>query len=179
MKNVLILLSLLLILPVFCVAQEKTESVSFDILNFFVGEWLGEETGKAGIGKGEREYSFILKNKYLFVNNKSVFEPQEKNPEGEIHVDQGYFSFDNFRNLIVLREFHGEGFVIQYTLDSLSEDKKTMIFLSEAMENAPDGTRARQTFRIQNDNQFNEVFELAFQGKEFSVFLENRWTRKE
>lgn len=179
MKKALLICTLFLLVPAFCAAQEETEPISFDILNFFAGQWLGEETGKAGIGKGEREYSFVLKDKFLFVNNKSTFEPQEKNPEGEIHVDQGFFSLDKGRNIIVLREFHGEGFVIQYTLNSLSEDKKTMIFLSESMENAPGGMRARQTFSIQNENEFTEVFELAFPEKDFTVFLENRWTRKQ
>jgi hypothetical protein len=81
------------------------------------------------------------------------------------------------REKYILREFHSEGFINQYVIDSLSADNKTMIFVSEAIENIPPGWRARLSFRIQNENEFHETFELAAPGKDFSIFLENKWTR--
>lgn len=175
MKTVLI--SSVLLLTCCLMAQNKSEIQSTSPFEYFEGSWTGKETGKSGIGQGEREYQFILDHNYLFQENKSVFEPQEKNPKGEIHQDWAFYSYDKMREKYILREFHSEGFVNQYTLDSLSADGKTMIFVSEAIENVPDGWRARVSFMIQNENKFSETFELAGLGKEFSQVLENKWTR--
>ena len=54
------------------------------------------------------------------------------------------------RKTFVFRQFHGEGFVNQYTLDSLSGDKKMLVFVSEAIENIPQGWRARETYIHRN-----------------------------
>ncbi len=63
-------------------AQEGEERDVWKPFKYFVGSWEGHETGAAGIGKGEREYSFIMNDRFLHAKNRSVFEPQEKNPEG-------------------------------------------------------------------------------------------------
>jgi hypothetical protein len=160
-------------------AQEKIPEDIWKPFRYFVGSWVGHETGKAGIGEGERTFEFIMGEKYLFYKNVSRFEPQEKNPKGEIHEDWTFFSFDNNRQAFILREFHSEGFVNKYVLDSLSQDNTTFVFISESSENAPVGLRARVTFSILNENKFREIFELAFPGKDFSIWLENIWTRKE
>jgi lysophospholipase L1-like esterase len=171
---------ILIVLGMVCqiFAQDKTDTDIWKSFRFFEGEWTGEETGKAGVGKGERNIEFIMNEKYLFYQNVSRFEPQVNNPEGETHEDWTFFSFDNNRKTFVLREFHSEGFVNQYTLTSQSEDGTNFVFISENVENAPSGMRARVTLNILNRNMFKETFELALPGKEFSFWLENNWTRK-
>jgi hypothetical protein len=104
------------------------------------------------------------------VKNKSTYEPQEKNPKGEVHEDIGYISYDRMRKKFVLRQFHVEGFVNQFALDSISSDGKTIVFLSEAIENIPAGWRAKETYHIASENEFTETFELAPLGKEFEVY---------
>lgn len=155
------------------------QELNLDDLNYFVGEWEGHETGKAGIGKGSRTYEFIMDGIYLFADNTSEFEPQEKNPEGEVHKDVSYVSYDKFRKTMVLREFHSESFVIQYTLDSLQSSGNKFVFVSESVENAPPGLRARVTLEIINENEFEETFELTFPGKDFTEYLKNYWSRAE
>lgn len=115
-----------------------------------------------------------MDDNFLFQKNTSTFEPQEKNPKGEVHQDWAFYSDDKLRGKYILREFHSEGFVNQYVLDSLSVDNKTMIFVSEAIENVPEGWRARETLRIQNEDEFLETFELAAPGKDFSLILKNK-----
>ena len=39
------------------------------------------------------------------MKTRSVFEPTEKNPKGEIHEDFGVFSYDRTRKTFVMREF--------------------------------------------------------------------------
>jgi lysophospholipase L1-like esterase len=144
---------------------------------FFEGNWTGEESGKAGIGKGEREIQFIMDDRYLFYRNISHFEPQKKNPKGETHEDWTFFSYDNNRRNFVQRVFHSEGYVNQYILDTLSSNQTRFVFVSESVENAPVGLRARVTYSILGKNTFKETFELAMPGKDFSILLENIWTR--
>ncbi|MEE9237311.1 MAG: hypothetical protein V3U52_05940 [Thermoplasmata archaeon] len=145
---------------------------------FFVGAWEGAEKGKPGEGRGERDYRFVLNGKFLEVRNVSTFEPQEKNPEGEVHEDRGFISYDQNRNKFVFRQFHVEGFVNQYVLDSITRDGKTLVFITETIENIPAGWRAKETYRILNDDEFQETFELAAPGKDFEVYIENHFRRK-
>jgi len=85
-------------------------------LRFLVGTWIGESTGQSGKGLGERTAEFALGDRFLIMKNRVAYAPQEKNPKGEVHEDWSLFSHDHARKTIVLREFHGEGFVNQYTL---------------------------------------------------------------
>lgn len=61
-------------------------------LRIFIGQWEGEVQGPPGKGKAEREYRFVLNNRFIHVANKSVYPAQEKNPKGETHEDIGYIS---------------------------------------------------------------------------------------
>ncbi len=174
MFKIIFILSLL---PLLICAQEKEEPNLWEPFDFFIGSWIGDETGKAGIGKGERTYKYIMDNKYIYFKNISRFEPQEKNPNGETHEDWTFFSYDQNRELFVIREFHIEGYVNRYILDSLSTDHRTFIFISESSENSPPGLRARLTYKIKNRNEFTEIFEMAMPGKDFSIWLRNFWRR--
>ena len=78
--------------------------------NFFLGAWQGSGQGRPGTSRVERKYEFALNNQFLFVQSKSVYEPQEKNPEGETHEEWGLISYDNLRKTFVLRQFHVEVF---------------------------------------------------------------------
>jgi hypothetical protein len=147
-------------------------------LRFLVGSWEGTSIGLPGNGTVEREYQFVLNGKFLQVKNKSTYKPQEKNPKGEVHEDWGLFSYDRSRKKFVLRQFHIESFVKQYLFDSKSEDGKTLVFVTESIENIPAGWKARETFRILNDNEFTEVFELAEPGKQVEVYSETSFKRK-
>lgn len=113
-------------------------------LKFLVGKWEGTGNGQPGASKIEREYRFVLNDKYLNVQNRSVYDPQPKNPKGEIHEDWGMISYDKTRKQFVFRQFHIEGFVNQYVSTSISGDGKTIVFTSEGIENIPTGWRARE-----------------------------------
>lgn len=147
-------------------------------LQYFIGEWEGTGKGQSGISKVERKYQSVLGGRFIQVENRSIYEPQEKNPEGEVHEDLGIFSFDENRGKFVVRQFHLEGFVNQYVLNSLSADGKTMIFVTESIENIPPGFRAREIYKILSDDEFIETFELAAAGKDFGCYIENRLRRK-
>lgn len=139
-------------------------------LRFFVGSWIGQGEGTPGMGKGVQTFEFILRGTFLHVRNKAVFDPQDKNPKGEVHEDWGVFSYDKARKAFVLRQFHVEGFVNQYVLEDPGPDAKTFVFISEAIENIPAGFRARLTYRVLDPDSFEQSFDLAPPGQEFTCY---------
>lgn len=166
MMKTLLILTILLI-PI--VSSAQTSDDIWKPFQTFIGEWKGTSDGEPGKGTYERSYKFIFDGRFIEVRNKSVYPKQEKNPKGETHEDVGYVSYDKIRKTFVLRQFHKEGYVNQYKLESISGDGKTLVFISEWIENIPDGWRARETYHI-GTNEFTENFELAEPGKEFKVY---------
>jgi hypothetical protein len=141
-----------------------------------VGRWVGTSEGQPGKGTVEREYERVWNARYIRVRNRSVYPPQEKNPKGETHEDEGWVSFDRGRKRIVFRQFHIEGFVNQYVADAASR-ATTVVVVTEAIENIPPGWCARETYVLHGPDEFEEVFELAEAGKEFEVYSRSRFKR--
>ncbi|HKP36626.1 MAG TPA: hypothetical protein VJT71_07180 [Pyrinomonadaceae bacterium] len=168
----------LLLLPSFMSGQTKARSDVWEPLRYLVGKWEGTGNGQPGMSKVQREYRLVLNDKFLHVQNRSVYDPQPKNPKGEIHEDWGMISFDKSRKQFVMRQFHVEGFVNQYVNTSTSTDGKTIVFISESIENIPTGYRARETYKILSADEFSEVFEIAEPGKDFEAYSEGHFKRK-
>src|SRR5690349_4029608 len=93
-----------------------------------------------GFLTASRAYEFVLRSKGPQVMNKSIDPPQQKNPKGEVHEDWGFVSYDSVRKALVLRQFHIEGFINQFVVQS--ESRNEIVFVSEAIENIPSGWRA-------------------------------------
>lgn len=168
----------LLLATTFLPGQTKTSADVWQPFKYFVGQWEGTGNGRPGTSKVQRDYRFVMNEKFLHVQNRSEYAPQPKNPKGESHEDWGLISFDKGRKQFVLRQFHVEGFVTQYVTTNISADGKTIVFTSESIENIPSGWRARETYKIVSADEFVEVFELAEPGKEFEIYTENRLRRK-
>lgn len=169
---------LIVLVCVSAAAQSPAKPDVWQPFQIFIGTWEGEGKGESGISRVEREYKFVLGGKFINVTHKSIYPPQEKNPKGETHEDWGFFSYDRKRKTHVLRQFHVESFVTQYRAESIAADGKTLVFVSENLENLPAGWIARETYRIINNDEFVEVFELAAPGKDFSVYSENHFKRR-
>lgn len=143
----------------------------FAPLRFLAGTWRGDQAGQPGRGTAERTYQFILGDRFLQETNTSTYPPQEKNKNGEVHHHLSMISYDTARKLFVFRQFHTEGFVNTYAQQPTADDK-TIVFVSEAIENIPAGYRARETYTILSRDEFTERFEIAEPGKDFEVYSE-------
>ena len=159
-------------------AQNTKRDSLWMLLKPFVGTRKGQGEGEPGIGNYERNYQFILNKRFIEIRNKSTYPPTTHHPNGELHEDIGYFSYDNGRKTFMLRQFHVEGFVNQFKLDSVSPDKKTLVFITESIKNIPAGFRAKETYRILSDGEIEETFEIAEPGKEFSVYSKVQLVRQ-
>ena len=161
---------LLLLCPILSHAQLTKQDSLWLPFKSFIGKWTGVSEGQSGSGKYERSYELVLNRKFIEVKNKSIYPPSRDNPAGEVHEDHGFISYDKSRKTFVLRQFHIEGFVNQYRVESISPDGKNIVFISEAIENIPSGFRAKETYKIISDDEFSEAFELAEPGKDFEVY---------
>lgn len=167
MKNLLLIC---LLFPFIAVAQNAVKVDPWIPFQSFIGVWTGQGSGEPGIGTYERSYKFILNGKFIEVRNKSTFEPTASNAKGEVHEDLGYISYDRSLKKFRLRQFHIEGFVNEYLLDSISPDQKTIVFVTESIENIPSGWKAKETYRVLSENELEESFELAEPGKDYAVY---------
>jgi hypothetical protein len=147
-------------------------------LRGLVGQWEGESKGEPGVGKAARTYAFVLNHRFIQVNNKSAYPAQVKNPKGETHEDFGFISYDKAAKKFVFRQFHVEGFVNHYALESISADGKTIVFATVVNENLPPGFRGRETYRIVSDDEFVETFAMAEPGRDFATYSETLFRRK-
>jgi hypothetical protein len=163
------LIALLLVVPIISEAQTKQDSVWLPLKNM-IGTWSGTSEGQPGKGAYERSYQLVLNKKFIEVKNKSTYPPSKDNPKGEVHEDHSFISYDKSRKTFVLRQFHIEGFVNQFKIESISPDGKTIVFISESIENIPPGYRAKESYQIVNQNEFIETFELAEPGKAFELY---------
>ena len=168
----------LFLLPALLFAQMTKKDSTWLPLKPFLGQWVGEGGGEPGKGTYERSYQFILNKNFIEIKNKSTYQPTDKNPKGEVHEDIGYFSYDKSIQKFKLRQFHIEGFVNEFVLDSISADKKTIVFVTVAIENIPNGFRAKETYHLISENEIEEIFELAEPGKEFQVYSRVKLIRK-
>lgn len=134
-----------------------------------LGRWEGTSEGEPGKGVVRREYARALNDRFIHVTNRSEYPPQEKNPKGELHRDEGFISHDRGRKALIFRQFHVEGFVNQY-VEAPTSTATRVVFESEAIENIPAGFRARETYVISGPDAFEEIFELAEPGKDFQVY---------
>ena len=187
MRHVLLLaaiLGLAFALPNAAAVQQSApnkppdQSDPFKPVRQLIGKWEGDSQGKPGVGKMEREYVFVLRERFVEVTNKATYPPQEKNPKGETHEDFGLIGYDRAQKKLSFRQFHIEGFVVQYTLESISEDGRSFVFTSTAIENIPTGWRARETYRFLSNDEFIETFALAGPEKDFETYSETRFRRK-
>lgn len=153
----------------------RPASDALAVLTKLEGEWRGTGDGEPGSSTVERSYRWVLGGRYLEVRNRSTYAPQPKNPKGEQHEDMGLVSYDKGRKKLVFRQFHVEGFVNHYVLESEARD--AFVFASEAIENIPPGFRARETLRLVGDGQLEETFEIAEPSKDFAVYSKTRLNR--
>ena len=146
-------------------------------LRRFIGEWTGTASGEAGDGTVTRKYTFVMNGRFVHETNTSRYPPQERNKSGEVHEHWGIFSYDKARKVLVLRQFHIEGFVNTYRQAGSTEGRAPLVFESEVFENFSNSWKARERYEFLSDDEFIETFELAAPGKSFQVYNRNHFKR--
>ncbi len=155
----------------------QTKPDVWEPVRFMVGGWEGPADGQPGSGTARRTYTFVLKDRFLYEKNVTTYPPQPSNKAGEVHEHWSFFSYDRARKVLVLRQFHQEGFVNQYVLDTKASRPGKLVFVSEAFENLEKSWRARETYEVRSADEFVETFEVAEPGKELDVYSRTHFKR--
>jgi hypothetical protein len=171
------LLIALLALPAVAFSQISHDSL-WAPMRYFVGSWNGDGEGVLGNGKFERNYQWALNGNFIQIRNRAAYAPQAKSPQGEIHEDLGFISYDQLQKRFTLRQFHVEGTIVEYNLESVSPDGKRFVFESFEIENIPVGWRVREVYQIVSDDEYIETFEMAAPGKDFTVYSKATMKRR-
>ena len=166
-----------LLLFVAAVSEAQNPSDPWKTVRFLEGKWEGQAAGQPGKGLSTREYRFELGARFLSGRNKSVYEPKTPGVKPEVHEDLSMFSYDRAAKKIVLRQFHIEGFVNEYTLDSVNDEGTWFEFVSVRIENVAPGWRAKESYQRISDDEVVETFSLAAPGKDFDVYSTTRLKR--
>jgi hypothetical protein len=158
----------MVLVPLLVVAQTEEKKDVWEPLRFLEGTWEG---GEEGVSKVKQIYQFVLNGNFLYMKTRAAFEPTKKNPKGEVHEDFEIISYDRERKMFVMRGFYQEGFVNTYVMKGLSEDGKSFSFLTEHVENAPEGTKAKLEFKVLSSDEMEQSFFVAFPGREFTCYF--------
>ena len=174
MKRTIIIFALLTPLTL---AQTEIVKDKWEPFNFLIGKWEGNGTGKFGDSKIEREYEYFMGGTYIIGKNTSIYEKQEKNPDGEIHDHWDIISYDKVRARYVFRQFHAEDITNTFLLDSLNAAKGKLEFESESIENFREGWKAKEVYKFINEDEFIEIFYLASPSNEYTEFVRSSFKR--
>ncbi|MDE1206146.1 hypothetical protein [Tenacibaculum larymnensis] len=173
-KKILLILGLILTF-----GTSFAQTNPFEKIDFIIGDWTGTGTG-FGNDKSKIESSFhlVMNGNYIEVINESNFEPTEKKPKGEHHLDKGFISYDKSRKTIVFRQFNNEGYYNQYFLNNDDSDENTLVFETEHIENFVPNGKAKWTVKKISENEIETVFDVSF-GKDYKCFGINKLKRKQ
>jgi len=155
----------------------EPESEQWQPVRRLIGDWNGTASGRAGEGTVTRKYTFVMNGRFVHEMNTSRYPPQEKNKQGEVHEHWGIFSYDKAHKILVLRQFHAEGFVTTYRRAEPAAGPALLVFESETFENFSNAWKARESYEFLSDDEFIETFELAPPDKSFQVYSRNHFKR--
>jgi hypothetical protein len=158
-------------------AAEPAATDRWARVRFLLGSWEGAASGQPGKGTVERTYTLVLGEQFIEETNTSRYEAAPgKSPE--IHQHRGFISYDKARKTFMLRQFHEEGFVNLYALNSDRSLPAYLVFDSVSFENFSNEWKARESYEVVSKDEFIETFELAEPGKDFVVYSRNHFRRK-
>jgi len=131
-------------------------------LRFLLGSWEGGSDAAVVT----HTYELVLQDRFIQSRTRA----EETNPRGEataeVHEDVGFFSYDQDRDQIVLRQFLSEGYVNTYSLTAQDASNDSLVFTSSSTEGAG-GMRARLTIHRTAPDAYEMRLDLAAPGKEF------------
>jgi hypothetical protein len=159
-------------------AAEPAAADRWERVRFLLGSWEGTASGQPGKGSVERTYTLVLGDRFIEEANTSRYEATAPGKTPEIHHHRGFISYDKARKTFMLRQFHEEGFVNLYAMNSDRSQSAFLVFDSVSFENLGNDWKARETYEVISQDEFIETFELAEPGKEFVVNSRNHFRRK-
>lgn len=145
------------------------QNSTWDKWNSYIGNWIGEGSGKPGQGGGTFSFSLNLDNNVLIRKSHSEY----PSPEGkvQIHEDLMIIYLDINKNPSRAIYFDNEGHTINY---QISYTDKTIILTSDRVPNSP---VFRLVYSMLDYETCNTRFELSQDGEKFTPYIEGNSKR--
>jgi hypothetical protein len=167
--------SAIMLLTAICGSAAEPDGLSR--IAWLLGDWSGKGEGEPGHSTSERQAQRVLAGRFVRVEGRSEYPKQERNPEGETHVQTDMWGYDRARKLLTLRQFDSLGFASTYALDKDASTATRWILNAEQLENVPKGWRARYIYVLISSEEYEETLELDMDGKGFSPYVSNRFRK--
>ena len=136
-------------------------------LEWLIGTWEGTATGNPGTGAQVRRYESVLRGEFIMGTNRTTWSPTPAHPQGEVHEDISFISYDRAAKRFVYTVFYVERFVAEHTCERA--DENTFVFTADRVQNGPPGMRSRETF-VHRGDELESRFELSTPGKDFALY---------
>lgn len=166
-KLYLIILMLFMVSSVFAQSGNKKWSG----LDFLVGNWEGEGSGKPGEGSGYFSFKFDLDNNVLVRNSHSEY-PAAKDKAKTVHDDLMIIYSDNSGSPAKAIYFDNEGHVINYSITFPND--MDVVFTGEKIQNSPS---FRLTYSKLAADLVNVKFEISRDGVYYITYIEGKSKR--
>ena len=169
------LLLTLLLASVIPAEARQTKDANWDDWRFLLGKWTAEGGGQPGqASAGGFSFDADLQGKILVRRNYSEYPATAAKPAFR-HDDLMVIYQDSDKGMRA-SYFDNEGHIIYYSV-SVSDDKKTITFISDVTPSTP---RFRLIYRRLKDDSVSIEFDLAPPGKpdSFSKYVEGTARRK-
>lgn len=136
-------------------------------LEWLLGTWEGTASGEPGTGAQTRTYELVLRGTVIMGTNRTAWSPTSAHPDGELHEDLSFISYDRAARRFVMHVFYVERFVAEYL--GTQTDGDTWVFTADRVQNGPAAMRSRETLTRSGD-ELRPRFELAMGGAGFAVY---------
>lgn len=141
-------------------------------LQFLVGSWTGEGSGKTGdAAAGKASFAFDLDKKVIVRRNRAEFPPKPGEAKGAVHEDLMVIYPQSGAAPFRAVYFDSEGHVINY---DVSVRDGSAVFESQAVQNAP---RFRLTYDRAAGGAVATEFAIAPPGGEFKSYVKGTMKR--
>ena len=169
MKSKLSILFTIFLLSMPLTAQQKSNT--WEKLNYLIGNWKGEGSGKPGEGEGYFTFKLDLDKNILVRTSHSEY-PATDNKPATIHNDLMiiYRDYTGTPNRAIY--FDNENHVINYSITYTTNND--IVFTSDKIPNVP---TFRLTYSIMNDITVNIRFEMSQDGEKYFTYIEGKSKR--
>lgn len=151
-----------------CSGQQYSK---WDRLNWLVGDWIGEGSGKPGQGSGTFSFHFDLDRNILIRKSHSEYPATDSTPM-TIHDDLMIVYLDSKGNPGKAIYFDNEGHTIFYTI---TFSDRNIVLTSDKI---PDTPVFRLIYTDLGNETVNTRFEMSQEGDKFLPYIEGKSIRK-
>ncbi|MFC1682962.1 hypothetical protein ACFL0G_01975 [Candidatus Zixiibacteriota bacterium] len=143
----------------------------FVSMDWLIGEWQGYGQFPKQVNFIQKKYSYDVAGMFFVERTIAMFPPEELSTDYEIHQDFSVVYRDNGTGAFLAKSFYVESFVTSSTVQ-IEENGNKIVIESENVENGPPGMRSRYSIFREDPNRYTATFEVAWQGKDFSLYEE-------